>query len=242
MIQHPSPYQLKLWIGGEATGSSLEDHIGQCPNCRNAVERLRSDRQAFLEPRNSMAFVNQVWLKATQESPKEARPFWSFWALRLVAGTAVLLVILFSGLYVMSPPSPPAIRTMPKSEKAVSSKIRLKGKPIQLAAIVRRKGHQIRHTSSFSIIPNDEMIIEVTLNTSMTITAGLLDDDDLWYPVMDGTFLEKGTHYSKHEMVVDQSPTPGWIIVGPPEAVSRAIKRREFQNVQVMRIKASGKK
>lgn len=102
---HPSARALEaLAFDGDAThsGTPLAEHTVSCAACRAEVDRLRSERSAFLESRPAAAFVAQL-----EEAKFELRPGRRLW--RWIAPPVALAACAAVAL-VLTLPEPPDVR------------------------------------------------------------------------------------------------------------------------------------
>ena len=93
---------------------------------------------------------------------------------------------------------------------------------IQLAVIRERDGAQKRFTSEVTIRPGDRLRIEVALDHSQNILAGVLADDGTFLDLLHEGPRGAGTFFSEDAAHFDASPTRGVVIVGTRSAVEAA--------------------
>ena len=58
MNEHASAYELEAWLVDERS-KSVSQHIENCRECRNAVDRLELSRQEFLDEEDVETFLNR---------------------------------------------------------------------------------------------------------------------------------------------------------------------------------------
>lgn len=91
----------------------------------------------------------------------------------------------------------------------------------QLAVIRERDGVQKRFTGEVSVRKGDRLRIEVALDHSANILGGVLADDGTFLDLLHEGERGTGTFYSEEAARFDDSPTRGYVIVGPRDAVER---------------------
>lgn len=92
----------------------------------------------------------------------------------------------------------------------------------QLAVIRERDGVQKRFTSEVTVRKGDRLRIEVALDHSANILGGVLAEDGTFLDLLHEGDRGNGTFYSEEAARFDDSPTRGYVIVGPKDAVLRA--------------------
>jgi hypothetical protein len=117
----------------------------------------------------------------------------------------------------------------------IASETRFKG-AVQLAVIRERDGRQERLTSDLRIKAGDRLRVEIGVDGSRPVAAGILGKDGSWLVLLAPAMLEAGTHFSERSAKVDERPTEGWILAGDPEAVERARMSRAWEGVTVLPI------
>jgi predicted anti-sigma-YlaC factor YlaD len=151
---------------------------------------------------------------------RDRRPLLAF--IPLLAAAAVL--VLYFRKPVETPTTPP-----------VASETRFKG-GVQLAVVRERDDRQVRLTNEVRIKAGDRLRVEIGVDGSRPVSAGILGKDGSWLVLLAPAMLEAGTHFSERAAKVDARPTEGWVIAGDPEAVERARMSRAWDGVTVIPI------
>ena len=99
--------------------------------------------------------------------------------------------------------------------------VRFKGS-IEVAVIRDRDGAQERLVGPVSVRAGDRLRVEVALPAPGPLSAGVLDDQGQWVPLIAPSEMSAGTHFSERAVRFDATPTRGRLLVGSPEDVSRA--------------------
>ncbi len=92
----------------------------------------------------------------------------------------------------------------------------------QLAVIRERDGVQKRFTGEVTVRKGDRLRIEVALDHSANILGGVLAEDGTFLDLLHEGDRGNGTFYSEEAARFDDSPTRGYVIVGPKDAVLHA--------------------
>jgi hypothetical protein len=227
---HPSGARLDAVATGDADADAVA-HVTVCAECRAYVARLREELAEFAgnEGRAADAFAAQV---AASRHAAVSRRRASWWAAAAVPVVALAACVV---LFVRAPRPGPVLDTpSPPSE----GPIRFKGGP-QIAVIVQRDGAQVRHTGSLQVAAGDRIRLELALDHDGEVTAGVLTESGDWAVLEVPTFLSAGTHFSERSVAFDGTVEDGWVVVGPPDAVERARRTRDFSAVGAVRVLAA---
>jgi hypothetical protein len=136
---------------------------------------------------------------------------WALWAAApLVAAAAVLLFV-----HRRSPPE---------------QDLRWKG-GLQVAVIRDRQGRQERLAGPFSVRAGDRIRIEIGTDRRRALAAGLLTDEGEWVSLLAPAVVPAGVSLSELAARFDASPTRATLLVGPPQAVTRARASRDFREL-----------
>jgi hypothetical protein len=205
------------------------------PAARDEKARARTDairvEEIRVEPRGPS---NDVDAEAPRVSriaearTKRARVFNLVYA-------AIPLALVAAALFVLRPgtPGPDGFPTAP-----TETALRLKGPPV-LAVVRERQGNQERFTSAIAVAPDDRLRLELTVDREGMYEAGLLGEDGSWLMLLSPTMLTPGAHFSEKAAHLDDRPTPGWMLAGPPEDVARARATREFTGLAILAVKVA---
>jgi hypothetical protein len=226
---HPTGARLDAVVTGDADAHATA-HVASCAACAAYVERLRREVDAFAAaPRpEPEAFVQAVARRRAADEPRRRRARW------LGATTSALALAACVALFVHGRP-PAAPITEAPVEAPSAGPIRFKGGS-QVAVVVERHGAQSRETGVLNIAPGDRIRVEIALDHDDDVQAGVLADDGAWVALQPATRLGMGTHFSEGAVAFDQRVGPGWVIVGPPDAVARARSTRDLSSVHAIRI------
>ncbi len=92
----------------------------------------------------------------------------------------------------------------------------------QLAVIRERDGTQKRFTGEVPVRKGDRLRIEVALDHSANILGGVLAEDGTFLDLLHEGQRGTGTFYSEEAARFDDSPTRGYVIVGPKDIIEQA--------------------
>jgi hypothetical protein len=226
---HPTGARLDAVVTGDADAHATA-HVASCAACAAYVERLSRAVDAFAAtPRpEPEAFVQTVTRRRAADQQRRRRARW------LGATTSALALAACVALFVHARPPEAQMAEAPVAAPSAGP-IRFKGGS-QVAVIVERHGAQSRETGILNIAPGDRIRVEIALDHDDDVQAGVLADDGTWVVLQPATHLGAGTRFSEGAIAFDQRVDPGWVIVGPPDAVARARSTRDLSGVHAIRI------
>ena len=146
------------------------------------------------------------------------------------------LALVAAAFFVLRPSGTPGPDGFPTA--STEATMRLKGPPV-LAVVRERQGNQERFTSAIAVAPDDRLRLELTVDREGMYEAGLLGEDGSWLLLLSPTMLTPGAHFSEKAAHLDDTPTPGWLLAGPPEDVARARATRDFSGLAVLAVKVA---
>ena len=146
------------------------------------------------------------------------------------------LALVAAAFFVLRPSGTPGPDGFPTA--STEATMRLKGPPV-LAVVRERQGNQERFTSAIAVAPDDRLRLELTVDREGMYEAGLLGEDGSWLMLLSPTMLTPGAHFSEKAAHMDDTPTPGWLLAGPPEDVARARATRDFSGLAVLAVKVA---
>ena len=228
MTSHPSLARLEAYFVGEVD-RDVEAHVSTCERCQTYLDTLAQDRRAFLAEEPASAFLMRPAVQAALTAPESPSiEGWGalgglfrrllgeqgrWWAAAATA-TAALVAVGLSVQLFTEPDDP-----------VNANAIRLKGTvmPHVWVTVTRqRAGRVTEHFGQVSILPGDRLQIEIQTATERSLSAGILDDRGLWMPLVTDNRFPVGRHaLGEHALLVDETPTAGWLLVGAPAAVAR---------------------
>ncbi len=146
------------------------------------------------------------------------------------------LALVAAAFFVLRPSGTPGPDGFPTA--STEATMRLKGPPV-LAVVRERQGNQERFTSAIAVAPDDRLRLELTVDREGMYEAGLLGEDGSWLMLLSPTMLTPGAHFSEKAAHLDDTPTPGWLLAGPPEDVARARATRDFSGLAILAVKVA---
>lgn len=223
MSEHPSAITLDTWYA-ERNDAAVEAHLEGCTECREYVQGLEESTADFLADESAEAFLHRPAIAAelARPAPKaESKTRWWQVLVPALAAVAALIVILPTG-------------TRPTPDPTDS--IRLKG-GLQLEAVRLRAGEQTTHGAELGLRPKDELRFRFTLAEPTALTIGVLEEDGTWTALATAKSFPAGQHaVPQRSLEVDDQPTTGWVLAGPPDAVDRARATRDFGDLTAIRL------
>lgn len=247
-MTHPSSLDLEAFACGEKL-ALVDAHVGVCDECRAFVEKLAAGAKAFaisieegledllakVSTREPAVRDNVVALSSAKKRETKSSLFMLLPLVAVAAGVIVWIV-----LPSLSPRQKTTMNTTPTVTPTglptEDPETTFKG-GVQVAVVRDREGHQDRFTSKVVVRPGDRLRIEVALDRSEAILAGVLAEDGTFLSLMTEGTRGQGTHFSEQAARFDDEPTRGWILVGPPDAIERAkAARAPVRGVTAMRL------
>ena len=149
---------------------------------------------------------------------------------------AIPLALVAAALFVLRPTGTPGADGFPTAP--TDATLRLKGPPV-LAVVRDRHGAQERFTSAIAVAPDDRLRLELTVDREGMYEAGLLGEDGSWLMLLSPSMLTPGAHFSEKAAHLDDKPTQGWLVAGPPEDVARARATRDFTGLAILAVKVA---
>lgn len=243
MNEHPSSIALEAFACGERS-EAVRTHLETCGDCRSFVERVAQQSASFADDARG---IDDVLQRATASVAENVVPI----ARKKVDKRLALLPIVAVAagvllwLRVGSGPAPVTLAdnsTVTNAGDSVPGEPETSFKGGLLVAVVReRDGDQRRFVSKVGIRGGDRLRIEVALDRSATILAGVLGEDGAFLDLMPEGVRAAGTHFSEQAAHFDSEPTRGWILVGPADAIARSKAARAPQaGVTAMRLEWEG--
>ncbi|AKU99330.1 hypothetical protein AKJ09_05994 [Labilithrix luteola] len=249
MSEHPSSIALEAFACGESV-STVREHVEGCAECRSFVDRMTQASATFAADAGSIEAMLQR-ASASAERPSAAPDNVVPLALKKADKRLALLPLLAVAAGVLlwlrigSGPSP---ATLADNSTAKATDISIPGEPetsfkggLLLAVVRERAGDQTRFVSKVGIRGGDRLRIEVALDRSATILAGVLGEDGTFLDLMPEGVRAAGTHFSEQAAHFDSEPTRGWILVGSADAIARSKAAHAPRgDVTVMRLEWEG--
>jgi hypothetical protein len=262
--EHPSAVALDSLAAGDPVPEARA-HVETCARCTEYVETVRAEAAtfanaaspAFLANLGALADAPAEESRGEETGPAGARAEGTPAANAGVEGARVMsladarakrervlgfayaalpLALVAAALFVLratSTPSPDGFPTAP-----TESTMRLKGPPV-LAVVRDRHGAQERFTSTIAVAPDDRLRLELTVDREGMYEAGLLGEDGSWLLLLSPAMLTPGAHFSEKAAHLDDKPTQGWLVAGPPEDVARARATRDFTGLAILAVKVA---
>ncbi len=234
MSEHPSAIQLEGWYT-ERQPDEIGRHIEGCSTCQHHVSQLEEAGDAFLKEESAAAFLSRPAIAAelnrAHATPKPTSRWW--WALAPALAAAAVLIVMMRG---------PAEKPTPPEDKP--DVIRFMG-DAKVGVILLRDSGQSRRSGTLALRPGDGIRVELTLTEAGHVAVGVLERDGTWTPLMTDT-LPAGVHVLAGDaLFVTEEPTRGWILVGSPDQLAAAVKRRttdssRFDGLAVMELTWAG--
>jgi hypothetical protein len=221
-VTHPPAFKLDALAAGDSDADTLA-HLASCQVCAAYVEQLSSEVDRLRATSDPDAFAETVVRRARR--PRFAhRAARAIWVAAPTLAAAALVLWIGHGEPRRGVDAPSA----PGTEAPVD--LHFKG-GTSVVAIRDRGGVQERMTGPFEVQADDRVRLEVAVDHTQPITAGLLGADGSWTPLLAAAELKAGTHYSELAARFDDSKTDAWIVVGAPDAVARARETRRLDGV-----------
>lgn len=263
--EHPSALALDSLAAGDPVPEA-KAHVETCARCTEYVETVRAEAAAFASaaPPAFLANLEAFATSPAEElpgqetgptaaravgTPAEERPAAEGARVTRLADArakrervlsfayaALPLALVAAALFILRPTSTPSPDGFPTTP--TESTMRLKGPPV-LAVVRHRHGAQERFTSTIAVAPDDRLRLELTVDREGMYEAGLLGEDGSWLVLLSPTMLTPGAHFSEKAAHLDDKPTPGWLVAGPPEDVARARRTREFTGLAILAVKVA---
>lgn len=242
-VRHPSRFDLEQHFAAEAGGDrarsdQIASHVAGCGECRDRLGQWEQARAAFALKEPPADFARRLRL-AAEDAVQRAAPKRSPWfALCIGFGAAAAAVFVWKAL-----PGEPKLEADPPTVSVTSpATVRWRGSA-QLAVVVQRGTEQFRETDRAAVQSGDGVRVEVALEQRTTLTVGILEDDETWTALSVDETWERGTHFLPRTMQVDDSPTSGWLLAGPPDAVQQVVSGakavRDAADVRAIRLEAT---
>jgi hypothetical protein len=228
---HPDALRLDaLALGGK--DEQARAHLGACAACAAYVSATAKGALAFREDEGGRAdaFVAAVQRARERSGGARSRSARGAW---VASSTAVLALAAGALLYVHQ--RPPRGYAGPVESPMNEGPVRFKG-GMQTIPIVEHAGVQSRRTSGLELEPGDRVRLEIALDHSERIEAGVLTDEGEWSVLQDPALLSPGTHYSERSILFEGDVPSGWLLVGDEEAVERARRTRDLHEVTAIRV------
>lgn len=221
---HPSALELETWHAGEPD-SRIAQHLAACAACQGYIDHLEQLRATFREHRPWSEFLAQI--QPERANAMVARPRRWLWA--ALAGP-MTCVVFAAGLLFWQATRPPSTRNT-----------LFKGSSMSLAVIVARAGRQLRMLHDpVHVRPGDRLRLELTLGQSMTLSAGVLEDDGSWLGLAEDVRLAPGVHYLSRAFAVDAAPTRARVAAGSPASIRRLRAGQSADDIAQIHLIAEG--
>jgi len=232
-MTHPSAFELEAFAVGEDSDAVVA-HVDACAACKAYVEKARG---LSSRARGSMEKV----LGPAQRAEKRRR------FVLIVSAAAPLLAAAAAVLLLRAPHADPNVATSPPASAAPPPTMLAQNDPdttfkggLQLAVVRERTGAQDRFVTAVRVRPGDRLRIEVALDRSQAILAGVMGDDGSWVELMPEAVRPAGTHFSEKSVRIDDHRANGTILVGAPDDVRRARDSKRFEGVRALPIAWEG--
>ncbi len=226
-MTHPNAHKLEALAAGEES-TSTTSHVDSCDACRAFVEKARG-----LSSRFSMDAVLAEAGRA--EKRRRFTLVMSAAAPLALAAAAVLWLRSSPQTMPVATTPPPSATTAPSALAQNDPDTTFKG-GLQLAVVRERTGAQDRFVATVQVRPGDRLRIEVALDRSQAILAGVMGDDGSWTELMPEAVRDAGTHFSEKSVRIDDHRADGMILVGTPDAVRRARETRRTDGVRALHV------
>jgi hypothetical protein len=226
-VTHPNSLDLEAFSCGDVI-ESVTKHLDGCAACSAYVAKLR----AVVAPPKDEA--RRRVERAARVSRNRTIMAASTVAVPLAAAAVILLV--------MRTPEPASKAPEPFAQNTgnlTDPETAFKG-GVQIAVIRERAGEQKRFTSKVSVKPGDRLRVEVALDRSETILGAVIGEDGSYLELMRSESRDRGTHLSERSARIDANVTRGVIVVGTPDAVTRARSTKRMDGVSVIRVDWEG--
>ncbi len=241
---HPPSIDLEAFACGEQN-DTVAAHVATCDSCKAFTTEIESAAKTFAADAN----VDEIIAAAKQAASKEPGeshvpvPIAAIaptpirrldTALRVLPFLAMAAgVLLWMRLSATTPDLHP--QTAPLAANTSQTNTDTTGTAFkggtQLAVIRERDGIQKRFTGEVPVRKGDRLRIEVALDHSSNILGGVLAEDGTFLDLLHEGQRGTGTFYSEEAARFDDSPTRGYVIVGPKDAV--ALARANFVKPQL---------
>lgn len=232
--EHPDATRLDALAIGRDDQQAAE-HVRTCEKCALYIQSLELAQSQFREREapHAQAFVEAVRLRSRRQRA-ESRRAW------LVRGGGVLALAAGVMLAVRLGQAPGSAgkdgESVGPGQPVVEGPVRFKGGS-QAAVIVSRAGKQFRGTDPVALEPGDSIRLEIALDHTTALEAGVLSEAGDWAPLQAMKTFDPGTHFSDSSVEFDESIPAGWIVMGEPQAVAEARRTRRFDNVRTIRVR-----
>lgn len=253
MIEHPSGERLESFAAGDAD-TGVELHLRECAACSEYVERLIRALALFRKTEGARAeqFAEQVMDLARTEAPDPLEaggaPLRKNRRLagptRLARGGVLVPFVLAAAVLVVWLRGPKIHgsalldpRLAPTSSTS-SSPTRFKG-DVVLSVIRERQGDQQRFVGEVTVHPGDRLRIQVDLQRSRVLAGLMLADDGTRVTLLGPEDLGPGVHFSEQAVRFDGNPTGGWIVLGEPADIVRAMGDAGYDDLHTLRVRAT---
>ena len=260
---HPNSLVLEAFACGDEQ-TAVAEHLGICDACDAFVEKLRALVKKGPSLEDAKDFVAKIAARVAQqepapwasehehehehESPARTRArrrwFWTATSVGVPLAAAAVLVLLMRSpetrpVIVPTATAPTETSVPQPSVTAPDPETTFKG-TAQIAVIRERGGLQARFVGSVRVRPGDRLRLEVALDREQAILGGVLADDGDYLELMPQGTRGAGTHFSEKSARIDPSPMAGTIVIGPPEAVKRAVATKKLDGVARLRVEWEG--
>ena len=227
-MSHPNALALEGHALGDAE-ASVAEHLAACEACRAYVARVQGvmEDAAPVVPRFEAREAEVVALPERPRSAGGPGRFRGAAPIVVLFAAAAIVLLATAPKPLASAPAAPAEPTVDRLLMAQNDPppedpaTRFKG-GLSLAVVRERGADQARFTGSVRVRSGDRLRLEVALDRSEAILAGVLGEDGSWLEVMAEGPRAAGTHLAERSARVDATPTRGVFVVGRPEDVARA--------------------
>jgi len=237
---HPPSIDLEAFACGEEN-AEIAAHVASCDSCKAFTTEIETASRAFAEETDFDAIIGRAAALVESKEPGQSeRPTPKVTpiaaakvtrldtALRVVPFLAmaagVLLWMKLSGGPETTGGAQAQNVTPPVQTGQINTDTTgtaFKG-GTQLAVIRERNGEQKRFTGEVSVRKGDRLRIEVALDHSANILGGVLAEDGTFLDLLHEGERGTGTFYSEEAARFDDSPTRGYVVVGPRDSVQHA--------------------
>jgi len=209
MSDHPSAFDLESYSVGEEV-ADVRAHLEECTACTDYIAQLHEERSALMNMQSTADFLATPEIKAAFDADAGPTPrAWPRWLAFLPLGLAAATLIVVG---LQAEPSP--IR---------GDAITYKGTTGPMELIRLRDGTQSVHRSQVGIKPGDRLRFRVNLSAPMVLSAGVLDPEGTWTPLLESEAMGAGSQvFPEGAIEVTAGSSAGRVILGTPKQVAAA--------------------
>jgi len=230
--QHPTTFELEAYHVGEGP-PALAQHLRRCPSCAGHVRALEDEAATFRARAQPERFVRAVRARARAGSAAARR--WTFSFLLPLAGALGVVALCFAA-------SRPA--SVLPSGRADGDDLRPRGgqgaPAVEVILRHARDGHQSRHAAEVEARPGDRFRVEVAVPEATVLEAVMLEDGGAHTSLGARRVFSAGSHLLEPTFTFDDRPLAARLLVGPPDAIARALAGQPDGRVGSVRVRVGG--